>query len=323
MSNQQPNQIVVAGALISGSSLLVAQRARPPELAGLWELPGGKVAAGESDATALARELTEELGVDVVVGPRIGADVALNATTTLRAYRVTQTGGALHPNDHRELRWITADELEGLPWVPADRAWVRELTQALQTNGVTVRPALERDRDGIAKVITQAYRGEFSTLSRSMPKIASALADSIEVNRFFVADRGGDVIGAVACTDRTGRAMRIRAEDWRRHLGLVRGTLAARILAPPFTSGLDYPAETGYIEFVAVAERARRQRIATKLVEGVIGQTAYTEYVLEVTDVNTAARDCYRKIGFVDINSEKERFGRLKGFNARIHMRYP
>ena len=63
-----PNQIVVAGALISGSSLLVAQRARPPELAGLWELPGGKVAAGESEAAALARELHEELGVEVVVG---------------------------------------------------------------------------------------------------------------------------------------------------------------------------------------------------------------------------------------------------------------
>jgi 8-oxo-dGTP diphosphatase len=126
-----PNQIVVAGALISGSALLVAQRDRPPELAGLWELPGGKVAAGESDATALARELREELGVEVAVGSRLGVDVALNATTTLRAYRVTQTGGALHSNDHRELRWVTVDELAGLAWVPADRQWLGELTLAL------------------------------------------------------------------------------------------------------------------------------------------------------------------------------------------------
>ena len=37
-------QIVVAGALIYEGALLVAQRERPPELAGLWELPGGKVA---------------------------------------------------------------------------------------------------------------------------------------------------------------------------------------------------------------------------------------------------------------------------------------
>jgi 8-oxo-dGTP diphosphatase len=317
-----PNQIVVAGALISGSSLLVAQRARPPELAGLWELPGGKVAAGESDATALARELREELGVDVSVGARIGADVVLNATTTLRAYRVTQTGGALRANDHRELRWITAGELDGLPWVPADRAWVGALTRALRATSATVRPAVESDRDGIATVIAHAYRHEFSTLSRSMRKIAAALADGVEVDRFFVADRDGDVIGAVACTDHTGRAIRIRAGDWRTHLGIVRGTLAARILAQPFMSRLDYPAGTGYLEFVAVAQGARRQGIATKLVEGVIAQRAYTEYVLEVTDVNTAARDCYRKIGFVDFKSEKERFGRLKGFGARIYMRY-
>jgi 8-oxo-dGTP diphosphatase len=126
-----PNQIVVAGALISGSSLLVAQRTRPPELAGLWELPGGKVAAGESDAAALARELREELGVEVVVGSRIGADVALNEAAALRAYRVTQTGGALHPNDHRALRWISVGELDGLAWVPADRTWLAELRQAL------------------------------------------------------------------------------------------------------------------------------------------------------------------------------------------------
>jgi 8-oxo-dGTP diphosphatase len=131
VSKQKRNQIVVAGALISGSSLLVAQRAHPPELAGLWELPGGKVAPGESDAVALARELREELGVEVAVGARLGADVPLNETTTLRAYRVTQTGGSLHPNDHRALRWVTARELESLPWVPADRAWLAELTQSL------------------------------------------------------------------------------------------------------------------------------------------------------------------------------------------------
>ena len=87
-------------------------------MAGLWELPGGKVAPGESDAAGLARELLEELGVEVTVGERLGDDVVLSEAMTLRAYRVTQTGGALRPNDHRALRWVTADELEGLPGCP-------------------------------------------------------------------------------------------------------------------------------------------------------------------------------------------------------------
>ena len=286
-----PNQIVVAGALISGSSLLVAQRARPPELAGLWELPGGKLAAGESDAVGPARELHEELGVEVSVASRIGADVALNATTTLRAYRVTQTGGTVRPNDHRALRWVTADELDGLPWVPADRAWLADLKHALQTPDVTVRRAAESDRADVACTIAYAYRREFSTISRDLDKVARALAHAVQIGRFFVADRGGDVVGTIACTDRTGRAMRISGAELRRHLGLVRGSVLARSVVPEFQAALDYPASTGYIEFVAVAERARRQGIATKLVEGVIAQAPYTEYMLEVTDVNTAARD--------------------------------
>jgi 8-oxo-dGTP diphosphatase len=120
-------QVVVAGALISGTSVLLAQRRRPPELAGLWELPGGKVAPGESEPDALARELAEELGVDVVVHERLGDDVTVGESVILRAYRVTQTGGTLHPHDHGALRWVDVAELSDVAWVPADRAWLPAL----------------------------------------------------------------------------------------------------------------------------------------------------------------------------------------------------
>lgn len=127
-----PSQVVVAGALVASGKVLVAQRARPPELAGLWELPGGKVGPGETDAAALARELAEELGIEVSVGRRLGSDIALSDTTTLRAYVVTQTcGRVVHAHDHRALRWAAATELEQLDWVPADRGWVPELTRLL------------------------------------------------------------------------------------------------------------------------------------------------------------------------------------------------
>lgn len=131
------NQVVVAGALIVRGELLVAQRGRPPELAGRWELPGGKVAAGETDAEALARELAEELGIEVSVGQRLPGAVALSDTTTLRAFQVTQTcGGSAHAHDHQAVRWIAATELDELDWVPADRIWIPELKRLLTADSI-------------------------------------------------------------------------------------------------------------------------------------------------------------------------------------------
>lgn len=112
---------VVGAALLRDDPprVLAAQRADPPELAGRWEFPGGKVDAGEDDPTALARELREELGIRAEVGERVGPDLDLRGTAVLRVY-LARTADEPQALEHRALRWLTADELRDVDWLDVD-----------------------------------------------------------------------------------------------------------------------------------------------------------------------------------------------------------
>lgn len=101
--------------------VLAARRSAPPATAGGWEFPGGKVEPGESPTAALIRECREELGVTVRVGELLGsADIA--AELVLRVYAAVLEAGEPQPlEDHDELRWLTAAELDDVAWLPADR----------------------------------------------------------------------------------------------------------------------------------------------------------------------------------------------------------
>lgn len=122
---------VVAAAVIRDGRLLLAQRVRPPELAGLWELPGGKVEPGESPADAVRRELREELGVEATAGERIGADVPLHGGLVLRAYRAELVSGTPRALDHAALCWVDVQGLHDIALVPNDRGWLPELAALL------------------------------------------------------------------------------------------------------------------------------------------------------------------------------------------------
>ncbi|WNI17515.1 (deoxy)nucleoside triphosphate pyrophosphohydrolase [Actinacidiphila sp. ITFR-21] len=119
--------VVVGGALLHGGRLLAARRTAPAELAGRWELPGGKVERGETPAQALVRELREELGVAVLPLERVPGEWALPSGHILHVWTASLVQGAPRAlQDHDLLRWVTADEARGLDWLEPDRpavAW--------------------------------------------------------------------------------------------------------------------------------------------------------------------------------------------------------
>jgi 8-oxo-dGTP diphosphatase len=111
---------VVGAALVRDGRALASRRTGPAHLAGMWEFPGGKVEDGETDEQALARELQEELGVVAVIGERLGPELVLGPDAVMRVYLATLVSGEPQLNDHDAHRWLTADELYDVPWIPVD-----------------------------------------------------------------------------------------------------------------------------------------------------------------------------------------------------------
>ncbi|MGW1162959.1 (deoxy)nucleoside triphosphate pyrophosphohydrolase [Streptomyces sp. NPDC002519] len=118
--------VVVAAALLDGDRLLAARRSAPPELAGRWELPGGKIEPGETSECALVRELREELGVTAEPVERVPGEWPLKPGYVLRVWTARLLAGRPEPlEDHDELRWLTPDEIGDVDWLDQDVAAVK------------------------------------------------------------------------------------------------------------------------------------------------------------------------------------------------------
>lgn len=122
--------LVVGAAILRGSTCLVAQRAESMREPGKWEFPGGKVETGETPEEALARELREELGVTVRVGPHAGQGRA--GAIVLDVYFASVLAGEPVAHEHARLAWLSADELETLDWAEADVPIMRSVAARLR-----------------------------------------------------------------------------------------------------------------------------------------------------------------------------------------------
>src|SRR3954452_22120555 len=113
VNNQRSRRVIVAAVIITDGRVLACERTAPPEVAGRWEFPGGKVEPGESDVEALARECVEELGVRVEIGARAAPDVPLaHGRAVLRVFAARLVDGD-EPKalEHAAMRWLAIDEL--------------------------------------------------------------------------------------------------------------------------------------------------------------------------------------------------------------------
>ena len=123
---------VVAAALIAEDRrVLISQRPPGKHMAGRWEFPGGKVAPGESEAEALARELAEELGIEMLAGrPLMRLTHAYeDREVELSLWVIERFRGEPRGLEGQALKWVRPAALAAEDILEADRPFVAALVE--------------------------------------------------------------------------------------------------------------------------------------------------------------------------------------------------
>lgn len=127
-------EVVAALILDEHGRLLACRRPEGKHLGGKWEFPGGKVEGAEERPAALARELAEELGIEVEVGAALTSVTWDYGSIRIRLHpficRILQ--GEPYPIEHSEIRWTPPSELTALDWAAADEPIVAEFLEVFQ-----------------------------------------------------------------------------------------------------------------------------------------------------------------------------------------------
>jgi 8-oxo-dGTP diphosphatase len=95
----------------------------------LWEFPGGKVEAGETDLEALKREVKHRVGVEIEPGAQISSvsHEYEHYTVELHLYDCRITHGEPSAVNVHQFRWVESDDFDRLPFTPADEASMTKL----------------------------------------------------------------------------------------------------------------------------------------------------------------------------------------------------
>lgn len=132
---KRPNWLpVVAGILIKNGKVLLGQRPEHKSLPGMWEFPGGKIELGERPEQALKRELEEELGIEVEVGPlRLATTHSYGESgVVLMFYEVRFWKGEPKTHHHLELQWVQPEEMKKMNLPEANREVFPEIQKILE-----------------------------------------------------------------------------------------------------------------------------------------------------------------------------------------------
>jgi ribosomal protein S18 acetylase RimI-like enzyme len=175
-------------------------------------------------------------------------------------------------------------------------------------------------------IFAEGFSQWLGYFSKDKNKIAKAFAHMFVLDQFYVAIVNDKVAGMTACTDGKTLSVRLNKKELRKHLGFFKGSMAGIFLKKEFEAPYKkFPPNTGSIEFVGTAQEFRGQGVASQIIQYIIENTPYDDYVIEeVADTNTPAMRLDKKLGFEEYKRKPipEKIAKKNGINNLLSLKY-
>lgn len=182
-------------------------------------------------------------------------------------------------------------------------------------------------RDAMSAIFVDGFYQWLNYFSKDKELLRRTFRHIFNMDVFYLGvDNDDAILGMAACRGEKALTVRLDKGEFRKHLGLIRGSFAHRILHKEFeVKQYPFPVEPsmGMIEFVAVDEGHRGKGVASQLLQDIFVATSFDEYVLEVADTNMPAMKTYEKLGFSEFMRvvQKPMAARRSGVNALVYMK--
>jgi ribosomal protein S18 acetylase RimI-like enzyme len=178
-------------------------------------------------------------------------------------------------------------------------------------------------KEQISKIFVDGFGKHLQYFSKDKEKLAKAFAHMFELELFYVAVIENEIAGITACTNGIQYCINHNRKELIKHLGIIRGILAYVIFNREFKKpAIETGENIGSIEFVATLSKYYRKGVAGEIINEIIRQTEYDEYILEVADTNYNAVKLYEKLGFKEFKRIEHKYKKQSGINYLIYMKY-
>lgn len=181
-------------------------------------------------------------------------------------------------------------------------------------------------RTQMSEIFADGFTQWLGFFSKDRNKIAKAFAHMFVLDQFYITLAGHTVAAMAACTDGTALAVILDKKELRRHLGFFKGSLAGYFLKKEFEVLLENRSpDKCSIEFVGTALQYRGQGAASLVIQHIVDNTPYKEYLIEdVADTNVAAMKLYKKLGFMEYKRKSIPIKKAEknGINHIVSLKY-